>query len=130
MSSVRILAGSINRPSNAASRVTALLAKIQTGKIIYAADINAIDALVSEWSNHTHVYTDTYGIHNFGNTNAAGYAGGAGSSESKTTDKPYGAANYTASTRSGKILASHQSSMAAEVSALSSHYHYIDDRQS
>ena len=100
--------------------ITTLRTNIQAGKLIRAADMDSLGALINNMLGHYHTYDDAYQLATYGNNgNRNNYY------EDKNTD-PLGGS--VSASHSGTITIASYNEKAQKIRALQSHSHTINDR--
>jgi len=119
--------------NNTAADVTTLLNNIQSGKIIYASDINTINSLITDWCQHQHTYSDEYGQHTYGGQDPSGYGSGAytngtsGYGYISGTTTPISIYGVSAISAGSPIIASDTGVLADGLDQVMGHFHYLTD---
>jgi hypothetical protein len=100
-----------------------LLAKVTTGQIIFATDVQTLLDYYSDFRTHNHAVTDTRVVDNFGNT-----AGDQSASDAETTGNPNGTNALPGDPATGTtITAVKHNEIRNALNSLRAHTHTWDD---
>lgn len=106
---------------------------IQTGNVINYADISLLAGLIYNWLGHYHTYDDAYQLATYGNSgDRTNYyedkASGSVNNGTSTTSWPSAQTGKYPSGIGATITAEYHNAMRADIAALASHSHEINDR--